>query len=140
MKELSIQKGLTYGMMTSLVSIPFTGPVGLIGAGSFLVAKMCRGMNNEYTRKKLLNEKKELKEKKMEEKIKKEMTDLLIRNNERQSYISSMEEGSYLLKNYLTNLPGREYPRIKQIEVIEKENTFLGFPTSKRSLEVRTIK
>ena len=51
-----------------------------------------------------------------------------------------MENGSELLNNYLSSLPKEYYPKIKQIEILEKEETLLGIPLGKHSLEVRTIK
>jgi len=139
MKEISVQKGLSYGMVASLVSIPFTGPFGIIGAGSFLVAKMYRGMSNEDTHNKLLEERKEIKEKKKAEKVREKMFDYLHEEIERRGHISSMKEGSDILNKYLSNLPYEDYSRIKQMEILERENTFLGFPIGKKSLEVRTI-
>jgi hypothetical protein len=140
MKETSIQDGLTCGMISSFVSIPFTGPIGIIGLGSCLVVKMYRGMNNERTRKKLIQEKKEIREKKKEEKIKEGMYNFLEKESERRGYISSMQEGSELLNKYLSNLPYEDYSRIKQMDILEKKATILGFPIGGKYLEVRTLK
>ena len=38
------------------------------------------------------------------------------RENERQGYLSSMENGSELLNNYLSSLPKEYYPKIKQMK------------------------
>jgi len=139
MSEIKIQKGLNYATLVSLISIPVTGPIGLVVGGLCFAGKFAR-LGNYDRYHKYLEEKKSIKDKKKKIRFQEEMISLLERENERRAYTSSMIKGSEMLNNYLSKLPGEEYSKIKQIEILEKEKTILGFPTGNKSLEVRTIK
>ena len=122
MGESSIQKGLNYGILASFMSIPFTGPIGLMGMGSCLITKIYRKMNSEGSQRR---------------RFQRELINTLERERERQTHLKYMGEGAKMIDHYLANLSEEEYSRIREIEILEKEDTSLGFSNRKRNLEVK---
>jgi hypothetical protein len=157
-REVRLQKGLTLGWLGCLISTPLTGPLGLIGAATIFTGQVLRLTSKEGSwdaycgrvihppessaGEYISNPSKLSKRDKYEvdENLTEDIAKFIKKENERRNYISSLASGKEMVESYFSNLPYRDFSKIKQIEIIEKDKTFLGFPTGNKSLEVRTIK
>ncbi len=156
-KEVRLQKGLTLGWLGCLASIPFTGPLGLIGAGAIFTGQVLRlttkeGSWDAYAGRVLSSGENSDYKKDNENEVpstfyssppaidsnfSKNLAKFMKRENERRGYESSLENGRIMVEEYFSNLPRKEYSHISRIEILEKDKTFLGFPTGNKSLEVK---
>lgn len=136
MGEVKVQRGLNYAALISLISIPITGPIGMLGVGVSLTTKFARRTNLERENK-YLEEKRELKKQRKKQKLSKNIARFVEKENERRGYETSLNNGKRMVEDYLSNLPQNQYYDINQIEIIEKDETFLGFSTGNKSLEVK---
>lgn len=158
MSERKLQKRLTTLGLVSLASIPFTGPLGLVGAGAVFSGKILRYSRNNEARKNYETEKKALKKSNktsvpsynfvnespqtsIARQIPSQAIKLLERDHQRTEYNEGLRIGSQIADNYLESLSPKEYAKIKSIEIYpEQENKLLGRSVGRKYLEVKIRK
>lgn len=164
MSEIKVQKRLTWLGLASLVSIPVTGPIGVLGAATIFSGKLLRLSWNDEARKNYEIEKKYVKEnqniatKPNTSNYPHSMLDespetaiarrtplsakkLLDRDSKRNNYVLGLREGAKLVEGYLQRLPQEEYSKIKKINIYPEQQTkVFGIPFGRKSLETKIIK
>lgn len=155
MSERKLQRRLTVLGLVSLASVPFTGPLGLLGASAVFSGKLLRLSFNTQARRDYESEKRESKvarnstqhypslinespETSIARQIPPQAIKLLKRDDQRTEYNKGLRTGAQIAANYLENLSPKEHAKIKGIEIYpEHETQFLGIPTGRKSLEVK---
>ena len=158
MSEIKIQKRLTFLGLTSLASIPVTGPLGFFGAATIFAGKRLRLDWNDKARKNYEAEKKLLKGPlqgshynpsiinespgtAIARQVPVEMARVLERDSRRKNYVAGLREGSKIVGTYLRELPKEEHSKIKQITIYpEQQIRVFGIPFGRKSLETKIIR
>jgi len=158
MGERKLQRRLTALGLVSLASIPFTGPLGLLGASAVFSGKLFRLSFNTQSRRNYEAEKRESKvarnskshypslinetpETSIARQIPSQAIKLLERDYQRTEYNEGLRIGAQIAANYLESLSTKEHAKIKSIEIYpEQENKFLGMSVGRKSLEVKVRK
>jgi hypothetical protein len=147
MGELEKQRKLNTLAAVSLISIPLTGPLGIVAATLAIVGKEIRKSNPANMASydediaRLKQKRLERREKQRYEEFQTSINSFLNREHERQKYGFDLEQGKKLLENHLSHLPYEDYSEIKQIEIYRKEPPkFFGVELNNGRLETRIIK